>query len=690
MLITHNQIGRFEVREFLGRGAIGDVWLAWDPRHSTEIALKTVRVSKADPQMLEAERNGVALQQQVAEVAPQVAAVYEQGQDGDFYWVAMEYIAGVDLSKVLEAGPLTEARALGIAQQLCGMLEIFHGFSAELGGRRIAGIVHGDLKPENIRLQDGDRVRVLDFGIAKHLSQTRRFTTNLFGSLPYTPPERLNTGRLDQQSDLWALGVLLYLMVCGYAPYQGRDPEEVETRIRRGERPEPMPPGVTPALRQVLTRCLAFHAERRYATAAALSADLAALAEGRPPAPAEPEAASDLNATRRTRLDDSGSSLGLSGTGGLNETRRTDRPAPAAADPELDGTRRTWEPEPGMDTGAAIPPPPPPSLDGPAVEAVEEDAAAVTVARAPRRHRRRWGLVLLGALLIAFGISQIYVRNQARDLRHDLLSDTEPDLIALLDRYRQISWIGMFNPTLDAFRTELREALVAEADRVIRSYHGDTPKTRERQWQQAFDDLKGAAELDYLDRGVRARMAYCRGHLERIQSQTLRTNGQVEQANAKLEDAISSFRDAADRDKSWPDPYLGLARIYSYERPDMDQLQKTLVELERRGYRLGRRERAMIGDGYLQQADQAWARAQRARGTDQEHQELENTRDLLLEAINAYEQVDGYANVRSNRAKAESRLHEVENRLSPPPPPAAAPPALNPARILRRLLREIH
>jgi len=675
MVLTHNQVGRFEMREFLGRGAIGDVWLAWDPQHSAEVALKIVRVAKADPQMLEAEKNGVALQAQVAEVAPQVAAVYEQGTDGDFYWVAMEYVAGVDLSKILEAGPLTEARALGIAHQLCTMLEIFHSFSAELGARRISGIVHGDLKPENIRLQDGDRVRVLDFGIAKHLSQTRRFTTNLFGSLPYTPPERLNTGRLDQQSDLWALGVILYLMVCGYPPYQGRDPEEVETRIRRGERPEPMPPGVTPALRQVVNRCLAFHAERRFPSAAALSADLAALMEGRPPAPsAEPAAASDLNATRRTRLDDSGGALEGSG---LGETRRTlERPA---ADPELDGTRRTWEPEPPQ-PGVVLPPPPP-SLGVPVEASAEETAPA------PRqhRHRRRWWLALLGVLLVAFGISQVYVQNQARALRHDLLSDTDPDLLALLDRYRQISWIGMFNPTLDAFRTELREGLVAEADRVIRSYHGDTPKTRERQWQQAFDDLKGAAELDYLDRGIRARMAYARGHLERIQSQTLRSNGQGEQANAKLEDAISSFHDAANRDKSWPDPYLGLARIYSYERPDFDQLQKTLVELERRGYRLGRRERAMIGDGYLQQADQSWARAQRAKGTDAETELLETTRDRLLEAINAYEQVDGYANVRANRSKAESRLAEVKRRLSPPEEQELDGPG-----ILNRILKEIH
>ncbi|HEV7518426.1 MAG TPA: protein kinase, partial [Thermoanaerobaculia bacterium] len=188
-LLGKQTVDRFEIKDFLGRGAIGDVLLAWDPEKSRFVALKVVRVSKSDPEMLEAEKNGLILQAQLAAVAPQVAAVYEAGQDGDFFWVAMEYVAGTDLAEILAKGPLPEARAVAITLELVSMLEVCHEFSAEVSGRRIFGIVHGDIKPENIRLQEGDRVRVLDFGIAKHLSQTRRFTVNLFGSLPYTPPE---------------------------------------------------------------------------------------------------------------------------------------------------------------------------------------------------------------------------------------------------------------------------------------------------------------------------------------------------------------------------------------------------------------------------------------------------------------------------------------------------------------------
>ncbi|HYG62248.1 MAG TPA: serine/threonine-protein kinase, partial [Thermoanaerobaculia bacterium] len=260
LLLHQQKVGRFEIRDFLGRGAIGDVLLAWDPQSQAEVALKVVRIGKSDPEMLEAEKNGIALQAQIARVAPQVAAVHEQGVDGDFYWVCMEYVPGNDLSRVLDRGALPEERAVHIARQLCAMLEVCHGFIAEVGERRIHGIVHGDIKPENIRLQDEDRVRVLDFGIAKHLSNTRRFTVNLFGSLPYTPPERLDRGVVDRHSDLWAVGVVLYIMASGRRPFAGRTPEEVEQSIMAGDL-QPLPETVSPALQRIIRKSLAFSVE---------------------------------------------------------------------------------------------------------------------------------------------------------------------------------------------------------------------------------------------------------------------------------------------------------------------------------------------------------------------------------------------------------------------------------------------
>ncbi|MEA2561162.1 MAG: eukaryotic-like serine/threonine-protein kinase [Acidobacteriota bacterium] len=638
-MLTQARVGRFEIRDFLGRGAIGDVYLAWDPKLASEVALKLVRTAKTDPEMVAAERNGTLLQDALAQVAPQVAAVYEQGDQDGFFWVAMEYVAGTDLAQVIEReAPFDEQRAVNIALQLCEMLEMFHELTTE--GRR--GIVHGDLKPENIRIQEGDRVRVLDFGIAKHLSQTRRFTHNLFGSLPYTPPERLNSGRLDAQSDLWAVGVILYLMVAAYPPWSGQDPEELERRIRHGEPPIPLPEGVSPGLKKILYRALAFNPERRYASAGALRADLEAWRDGRPvPEPEEEPARDDLNATRRTSrpLDDSRA----------GETRRTDRPIPAG----LDATRRTYEP------GVAIPPAPPPPLADQlaSVPGPQPDEPAK-----PKRRKRKW-LALAGALLIAFGASQFWIQGEAQELQRALVTDTDPDLLAILQNYRKVSWLGIFNPSMGKVRDELREALVTSADRLIDGYHGDYPSTRERGWQTAYEYLQGAVELNYLDRKVRAKMYYAKAHLDRIESQTLKQRGERAAASQKVDAAISSFREAARRDKDWPDPYLGLARVHAYERPDLDELQKSLVELEKRGYHLGKRERTMEADGYRMRADELWARAQKARGTDAETELLEKTRDNLLQAINFYDDAAGYADVKTNRARAHDRLDQVQTRL---------------------------
>jgi eukaryotic-like serine/threonine-protein kinase len=640
-MMTQAQVGRFEIRDFLGRGAIGDVYLAWDPKLASEVALKLVRTGKIAPDMVAAERNGTLLQDALARVAPQVAAVYEQGDQDGFFWVAMEYVAGTDLAQVIEReAPFDEQRAVSIALQLCEMLEVFHELTTE--GRR--GIVHGDLKPENIRLQANpegtDRVRVLDFGIAKHLSQTRRFTHNLFGSLPYTPPERLNSGRLDAQSDLWAVGVILYLMISGYPPWSGQDPEELERRIRHGEPPVPLPEGVSPGLKKILFRALAFNPEQRYASAGALRADLEAWRDGRPvpePVISEP-ARDDLNATRRTSrpLEDVRA----------GETRRTDQPIAS----NLDATRRTYEP------AVAIPPPPPLADQLAAVPGPQPEVAA------PKRRKRRW-LALAGVLVLAFGMSQFWIQGEAKELQRALATDTDPDLLPILENYRKVSWLGMFNPSMGKVRDELREALVTSADRLIEGYHGDFPSTRERGWQTAYAHLKGAIELNYLDRKVRAKMHYAKAHLDRIESQTLKQKGDRAASSQKVDAAIAGFREAARRDKDWPDPYLGLARVYAYERPDLDQLQKSLVELEKRGYRLGKRERTMEGDGYRMRAEELWARAQKARGTDSETDLLERTRDNLLQAINFYDDATGYADVKTNRAKAHDRLDQVQTRL---------------------------
>lgn len=672
-MLLRQQVGRFEMRDFLGRGAVGDVMLAWDPERQGEVALKVVRTRLNDPDILEAEKTGASLQQQLSRAAPQVAAVYEWGEDEGFFWVAMEYVAGDDLSAVLSRGPLPEGRAVEIALQLCLMLEVCHEFSAEIAGRKVFGVIHGDIKPENIRLQEGDRVRVLDFGIAKHLSQTRRFTRNLFGSLPYTPPERLERGTVDRHSDLWAVGIVLYIMVSGRRPFPGETAEEVDRQIRRGDRPLPLPPSVSPRLAWIVEKSLAFNVADRYATAAALRADLEAFRDGLPlPSgsgdAARPAAAADLSATRRTDRGLRPETEEAEGGGEaeatrLDATRRTDRPVYG-----LDSTRRTFEGELSTPTAALPPlpvsPPPfpiPPGALPPPVGAI--GAGAAPIQPKPGRLGRR---ILFALILILIGMGALghaWVRGEAREIRRSLAAQARPDLDTLVARYEGASRLGLLGGSeLTAAGGELRESLLAAADRILDSYHGDEPVTTERGWQQARRYFQAALGIE-RDGSTRARLLYTQAHLDRIEAQSLRQKGQTRDSNEKTDQAIHGFREAARRDKEWPDPYLGLARIYAYQRFDLKELEEALGQLGRRGYRVGRREKAMLADGYRMQGKLLWDQAVQARGEDGEGRLLERCRDSLVQAIHFYDDIPRYANSEANREGTRRLLDQVDARL---------------------------
>jgi hypothetical protein len=795
-------VGRFEIRDFLGRGAIGDVLLAWDGREERLVALKVVRIARSDPEMLAAEKSGLALQEQLARVAPQVAAVYEAGEDGDFFWVAMEYVDGTDLSRILTRGPLPEPRAVAIAFELVSMLEVCHEFSAEVGGRRILGIVHGDIKPENIRLQgepSAERVRVLDFGIAKHLTQTRRFTVNLFGSLPYTPPERLERGVVDRHSDLWAVGVVLAAMVSGRRPFPGNTAEDLEQAIRRGVPCLPLPPTCSAALEWIVYKSLAFEVRRRYQTAADLRADLAALRDGHP-LPSQAAASglaagldaagggaederNGLHATRRTARLSSPEELGPT-----EATRRTERLAGlfavAGADTRAAGgsedapeeTRRTGAapetpvagaagahlvalplaagsaaalPGPGLAPGSAgalvgaaggagmvgvaprgpaalagsfssmapvlggsIAPahgasigpahgalvapahgaPIAPALSGsiaPAADAaVGGQTSAAGTQRAVRRGRRlawRFLIVVLALALLAAGAAQLWAWGQAKELRR-ALAEPHPDYHDLAQRYsRAASW-SLLSPDLFGVGDELLKSLTASADRILESYHGDDPTTTQRGWQTANDLLRTAVEVAPRDRKLRARLLYSQAHLDRIQSIALRTQGDRAKAADMSREAAGEFQEAARWDPEWADPYLGLARIYAYDLFDLAALQKTIGELGRRGYRIGRRETAMLADGFRMQGLGVAARAQRARGTAGEADLLKEAQGDLEQSVRFYGDIDGFADSSNNRDEAQEELDVVAARLAQLE--QAHPPGFW-ERIGRALVREL-
>ena len=227
----------------------------------------------------------------------------------DYFFIEMEYVEGQDLAEscAMLLWEFPSPRASGAT--LCDVLHHAHTFSAEIEGHQYHGIVHGDIKPRNIRITPDGQVKVLDFGIAKALSLTRKFTTNQFGSSQYSSPERLNTGDVDIASDLWSVGVVLYEIVTGKPYFQG----ETVAEDRAGD-PQLFGSATATGIvaRSVSRQFCASPgcgSRARYQSRVRFAADLNAFLEGKPTAAEAaddetPEATRRLTIGRATRYDE--------------------------------------------------------------------------------------------------------------------------------------------------------------------------------------------------------------------------------------------------------------------------------------------------------------------------------------------------------------------------------------------------
>ena len=278
------KLGKYEILRKLGRGGMADVYLAQDTEANRTVALKLIEhCGDADSRdAIEAERRGAELQARLAAVESHVVGVFEYGDVETFFFVAMEYIDGQDLAELMRHGPLECEFAADAAIAVAETLENAHNFQTTIGGKNFRGIVHGDIKPKNVRIDAHGEVRVLDFGIAKALSLSRRLTRNEFGSVPYASPERLDTGDVNAQSDLWSLAVMLYEMLTGMTPYHAESTERLERMIRSRIPPPPAPDPCPDPLRRILMKALANDPAVRYHTARDFANDLILFRTGGP------------------------------------------------------------------------------------------------------------------------------------------------------------------------------------------------------------------------------------------------------------------------------------------------------------------------------------------------------------------------------------------------------------------------
>jgi hypothetical protein len=270
------RIGPYEIVRRLGR-SMTDVYLAIDTVQNRKAALKLIKSGGDTVTQLtiEAERRGAAIQKELRVLDPRVVEIYDFGDTDGYFFVAMQYVEGRNLAEVLQSeSTLNPDRAAAVALEICEQLAKFHSWQS--------AVVHGDIKPSNIHLGLNDTVRLLDFGIAKTLRADCDATAHNFGSPSYCSPERLSRSRVDQQSDLWAVGATLYEMLAGVPPFQAESTRKLESLIRSRRPPRALPPGCPRPLRAIVMKALAPDPKQRYRSAHDFQLDLQAFLAHKP------------------------------------------------------------------------------------------------------------------------------------------------------------------------------------------------------------------------------------------------------------------------------------------------------------------------------------------------------------------------------------------------------------------------
>ncbi|MFJ9886652.1 Stk1 family PASTA domain-containing Ser/Thr kinase [Streptomyces sp. NPDC091287] len=247
--------GRYRIEARIAVGGMATVYRAVDTRLDRVLALKVMHPALAtDVSFVE---RFIREAKSVARLAhPNVVAVFDQGAEGAYVYLAMEYVAGCTLRDVLrERGALQPRAALDILEPVL----------AALGAAHRAGFVHRDMKPENVLIGDDGRVKVADFGLVRAVGTTTDSTGSLLGTVSYLAPEQIEHGSADTRSDVYACGVVLYEMLTGVKPHTGENAAQVIYRHLNSDVPAPsaVVPGLPVALDSLVASATARNPEVR-------------------------------------------------------------------------------------------------------------------------------------------------------------------------------------------------------------------------------------------------------------------------------------------------------------------------------------------------------------------------------------------------------------------------------------------
>jgi serine/threonine protein kinase len=267
--MASQKLGRYEIVAELGKGAMGTVYRAVDPLLNRTVAVKTVNMSADQGEMAEYE----ARFYQEAKAAgglnhPNIVTVYDIGRSGNSAYLAMELLEGKELRTLMMPGvPVAVADAVDIAIQIAEGLAYAHQ----------SGVVHRDIKPANIMIVREGQVKITDFGIAHMRSaEVRTQTGVVLGSPKYMSPEQVLGKRADPGSDIFSLGVIIYEMLTGTAPFAGADINAIMFQIVNLAPPAPssVNPDAPEMLDFIVAKALAKAPDERYSNAKQLADDL--------------------------------------------------------------------------------------------------------------------------------------------------------------------------------------------------------------------------------------------------------------------------------------------------------------------------------------------------------------------------------------------------------------------------------
>jgi serine/threonine-protein kinase len=264
--------GRYRVMRKLGSGGMADVYLAEDEELGRRVAIKILNDRHAnDEQFVERFRreakNAAGLSH------PNIVSIYDRGEAEGTYYIAMEFLDGRSLKELLIArGPMPIDDAVSYTRQILNALRFAHK----------KGVVHRDIKPHNVMADPDGRLKVTDFGIARAGASQMTEAGAIVGTAQYLSPEQARGSAVDQRSDLYSVGVVLYEMLTGHVPFSGETPVEIAMK-HLSEAPRPpstMRPDVSPDLDMIVLRALAKNSDDRFQSAEEMDAELARVAGG--------------------------------------------------------------------------------------------------------------------------------------------------------------------------------------------------------------------------------------------------------------------------------------------------------------------------------------------------------------------------------------------------------------------------